>query len=167
MPFCSQTYLASDWYWTLIAQIDLWLSNRLVNINHLNLPRQIFSSVFCSRQKIKCQVWKKSVLWYPFFSVKPTNVLASKSCKESVIRHSGSRSDWLIAILKTPMVPHRQMVQEGRFNYASPDVPQAVRWRQAEVERYQRVGKWGWCPQAAQGWPWWWWQWRYIWKKQS
>ena len=51
MPFCSPTHLALDWYWTLIAQIDLRLSNRLVNINHLNLPRQIFSSVFCSRQE--------------------------------------------------------------------------------------------------------------------
>ena len=43
--------LTSDWYWTLIAQISLWLSNRLVNINHLFLPRRNFSSVFRSRQE--------------------------------------------------------------------------------------------------------------------
>ncbi len=63
MPFCSPTHVASDWYWTLIAQIDLWLSNRLVNIHHLNLPRQNFSSVFRSHQDPKCQVWKKTVLF--------------------------------------------------------------------------------------------------------
>ncbi len=62
IPFCSPTHLASDWYWTLIAQINLWLSNRLVNINHLYLPRQNSSSVFRSRQDLKCQVWKKTVL---------------------------------------------------------------------------------------------------------
>ena len=56
MPFCSPTHLVSDWYWTLITQIDLRFSNRLVNINHLNLSRQNFSSIFCSRQEIKCQV---------------------------------------------------------------------------------------------------------------
>ena len=62
MPFCSPTHLASDWYLTLIAQIDLWLSNWLVNINHLDLTRQNFSSVFRSRQKFLCPVWKKTVL---------------------------------------------------------------------------------------------------------
>ena len=62
LPFCSLTYLVLDWYWTLIAQIDFRLSNRLVNINHLNLPCQIFLSVFCSRQEFLCQVWKISVL---------------------------------------------------------------------------------------------------------
>jgi len=60
--FCSPTHLVSDWYWTLIAQINLWLSNRLVNINHLYLPRHNFSSIFRSRQEFLCQVWKKSVL---------------------------------------------------------------------------------------------------------
>jgi hypothetical protein len=62
MPFCSPTHLASDWYWTLIAQINLRFSNRLVNINHLYLPRRNFSSVFRSRQDLKFEVWTKSVL---------------------------------------------------------------------------------------------------------
>ncbi len=64
MPFYSPTHLASDWCWTLIAQIDLRLSNRLVNINHLNLPRRNFSSVYRSRQKFLVRVWKKTVLLF-------------------------------------------------------------------------------------------------------
>ena len=62
MPFCSPTHLASDWYWTLIAQINLQWSNRLVNINHLYLPCRNFSSVFRSRQEFLCQVWKQTVM---------------------------------------------------------------------------------------------------------
>jgi hypothetical protein len=46
MPSCSPTHLALEWSWTLIAQINLRLSNRLVNINHLNLPRQKFWTLF-------------------------------------------------------------------------------------------------------------------------
>jgi hypothetical protein len=47
MPLCFPNHLASDWYLTLNAQIDLWMSNRLVNVSHLtNFPRQFFSSVF-------------------------------------------------------------------------------------------------------------------------
>ena len=58
MPFCSLAHLASDWHLTFITQINLRLSNQLVNINHLYLPRQKFPSVFHSRQNIKCQVCK-------------------------------------------------------------------------------------------------------------
>jgi len=45
-----------------VAQINLRLSNRLVSINHLYLPRRNSSSVFRSRQDLKCQVWKKSLI---------------------------------------------------------------------------------------------------------
>jgi hypothetical protein len=38
MPLCFPNHLASEWYLTLNAQIDLWLSNRLVNVSHLNFP---------------------------------------------------------------------------------------------------------------------------------
>ncbi len=34
----------------------------LESLNHLYLPRQNSSSVFPSRQDLKCQVWKKTVL---------------------------------------------------------------------------------------------------------
>ena len=60
MPFCSPTHLALDWYWTLIAQIDFWLSNRLVKINHLNLPHQIFSSVFAPARNFYFRFGKKT-----------------------------------------------------------------------------------------------------------
>ena len=47
MSLCFPNHLASESYLTLNAQIDLWLSNRLVNVSHLNyFPRQIFSYVF-------------------------------------------------------------------------------------------------------------------------
>ena len=35
------------------------VTNRLVNINHLNLPHRKFSSVFRSRQDLKCLVWAR------------------------------------------------------------------------------------------------------------
>jgi len=38
MPLCFPNHLASEWYLTLNAQIDLWLSNWLVNVSHLNFP---------------------------------------------------------------------------------------------------------------------------------
>ena len=46
MSLCFPNHLASESYLTLNAQIDLWLSNRLVNVSHLNFPRRIFSYVF-------------------------------------------------------------------------------------------------------------------------
>jgi len=61
MPFCSPTHLESDLFLTLIPQINLRLSNRLVNINHLDLPRQIFLSVFRSRQEFLCGLEKISL----------------------------------------------------------------------------------------------------------
>jgi len=71
MPFCSPTHLASDWYLTLIAQIDLWLSNRLVNINHLDLTRWNFSSVFAPARNFYVWFEKKqsfinpnTLLWH-------------------------------------------------------------------------------------------------------
>jgi hypothetical protein len=69
MPFCSPTHLASDWYWTLITLMNLRLSNRLVNINHIYLPRRNSSSVFCSHQDLKCQVWKKQSYFETYFSI--------------------------------------------------------------------------------------------------
>ncbi len=42
MPFFSPNCLASEWYLTLNAQIVLWLSNRLVNISHLNFPTRYY-----------------------------------------------------------------------------------------------------------------------------
>ena len=66
MPFCSQTHLALDWYWTLRplrsiydCRIGWWTSAILISL------AEIFR-VFCSRQKSKCQVWKKIVLFDPF-----------------------------------------------------------------------------------------------------
>ena len=64
----------SDLYLTLIAQINLRLSNQLVNINHLDLPRQKISSVFRSRQEVPCQVWKKIVLDVPGIDVPTIDV---------------------------------------------------------------------------------------------
>ncbi len=64
------TFLFDQSYF--IAQINLRLSNRLVNTNHLNLPRRHFSSVFRSRQDLKCVVWKNTVL----------NTLAARGLEE-------------------------------------------------------------------------------------
>jgi hypothetical protein len=46
------------------AQIDLWLSNRLANVNHLNFLCQNFSSVFCSRQNLIGTFGKSSLMWH-------------------------------------------------------------------------------------------------------
>jgi hypothetical protein len=46
MPFCSLTHLALDWYWTLIGQIDLRLSNRLGTSTILISLAEIFRPFF-------------------------------------------------------------------------------------------------------------------------
>ncbi len=46
ISFCSLNHFVSKWYLTLNAQINLWLPNRLVNINHLNFPPQFFCLFF-------------------------------------------------------------------------------------------------------------------------
>ena len=54
MPLCFPNHLVSDWYLTLNAQIDLWMSNRLVNVSHLNFPRRFLSSVFLPAKISNC-----------------------------------------------------------------------------------------------------------------